>query len=272
MALKALLEARREATSELERARLEFQIRKHVGAVRKVARLLFENAIEGYGLNAVESRAALLPDGDETKHAALWRQIEEGTLALRQAVKVREDFVPRQKRVLEGNVEQPTEKAARPKVRRAVKKDPLKKHGMGVRRGEPWKTIYALVEQEARRLLDGVDQILIDQLAAEARTEMKIVIDSLCNRLRMRVRHAEQPMNAELRSALEILGLDPPRRLADVADMIDAARKRKRELALQYHPDRHGPELAEPMAARYRAVIEAFEVVQRYADRTKKEG
>lgn len=81
---------------------------------------------------------------------------------------------------------------------------------------------------------------------------------------RMADTQREQKMitRAQFHGALLTLHMDPPKHSTPLAQLLKQANKQRRSLARMYHPDMHGG--SEETLPQYKAVIEAFLIIQQY--------
>jgi hypothetical protein len=82
------------------------------------------------------------------------------------------------------------------------------------------------------------------------------------SRVGRNVREALRVTRPQFRNALRVLHMDPPRRGEELD--LQAARRSQRQLLRLYHPDARSGDVS--MNAQYQAVIEAFDLVERWAN------
>lgn len=84
------------------------------------------------------------------------------------------------------------------------------------------------------------------------------------NRLLRTQQEAKRISRYQLRSALLILHMDPPKRGSKLDTLLTKAKSQKKQLARMYHPDSNAGR--EHLRGQYQAVIEAYLVVEQYVN------
>lgn len=135
-----------------------------------------------------------------------------------------------------------------------------------------WEQVSQLTLDFLNEELNGVDPISSEKFRQDLEKDLKIVIDDHKRRLYniKRERQEKEPKfyRSKVLNACNILHMDPPSPGGQVN--LDKAKKQKKRLAREYHPDSHGGD--ETFRSKYSAVLEAYSVLEQYFNSFKNEG
>lgn len=125
--------------------------------------------------------------------------------------------------------------------------------------------------------ITGVEPILREKLVSEFEVAVKVLIEELRHKMARLIEFSDDTkkvnqsiMHRDVVAACETLHMDPPTtgRPADLSK----AKRQKKALAREYHPDVHGGDMRERMQEKFHAVLAAFSVIERYNEQVSPTG
>lgn len=281
-----LIAAWKHATTQKEKAKVEYELWRHTTVEeRQERRIFFMARLLDTKPTFIDCRLRLLQAGDSVN--LLWARVDSDDISLGMAATMLTDARKVQKHMggtlataLEHFLREydswPVRRVGGATNGRLVHYKPIssfsavsqRKSKQGKRKDPDlafWGKMRMLLQTFIARRLEDADPLIASSMVGEFERELKVLVTSWTSKLqRAQQRAASSTVllvtQNKVTRACAVLGIDPPKK-GQLVDMVMAQRK-KRLLAKTYHPDAAG----DGMRAQYEAVLEAYSVLEDYQE------
>jgi hypothetical protein len=155
------------------------------------------------------------------------------------------------------------------KSKSAVSERPPRDSSGKTSEGQFWIELRGLIRGYVQERLMGHSEMELATDIERLETDLKVVFAEFQSRIGTR-RRRQVPLSVAITrralvEACRTLHLDPPKSTTEAPGeaFFKTAQRRFKELAREYHPDRHGSDATRPQ---FEAVMEAWRVIQDYRD------